>query len=100
MATSTRLDRIRQSALDDAEKSEKNLKRFIWFLAFLELTVGVVYIVLAVLGFSEAVLIGVAGVCVYCMIFAGIGGLKLHIDASTARILKAVELLADDDELE
>ena len=79
MATATNVDRIRQAALESADQNERNFFRFIWAVAFLELLIAIVYVSMAVFGFSVPVLIGVAGVCVYTMAAAGLYGLKLHI---------------------
>lgn len=96
MATASHVDRIRKSALESADKSDRNFWRFLWVVAFLELAVAVTYVVMAVLGFSEPVLIGVAGACVYTLIASGLFGLKFHMDTSTNRIISALQLLAED----
>lgn len=96
MATVTNVDRIRKSALETAEKSDKNFTLFLWAVGVLELVTVTTYVVLAVLEFSEPVLIGVAGACVYTLIAAGLFGLKFHTDNSTNRIITALQLLAED----
>ena len=99
MSTDTQLDRIRRYVIESAERSEKNLVLFLWLFAVLELAAGASYVIFAWYGFSLVVLIGVAAACVYIMLTAAMFGLKAHIDACTARIVKAVELtVADDDE--
>jgi hypothetical protein len=90
MATASNVDRIRQAALESADRSERNFFRFIWSVAFLELLIATIYVLMAVFGFSVPVLIGVAGACVYTLMAAGLYGLKLHIDASTSRIISAL----------
>ena len=98
MATASNVDRIRKSALESADKSDRNFTRFICLFAFLELGTTVTYVVMAVLGFSEPVLIGVAGACVYTLIASGLFGLKFHMDTSTSQIISALQLLAEDAE--
>jgi hypothetical protein len=98
MSKSTNLDDIRRSALDRAEESKRLWQRVITMFAIAEGTCLIVYIALAYFAFSTSVLILVAAVLVYSTVFAGIMGLKLHIDNSTQRILQAIESLAQDQE--
>jgi hypothetical protein len=98
MAKSTNLDDIRRSALDRAEESKRLWQRVITMFAIAESTCWIVYILLAYFAFSTSVLILVAAVLVYSTVFAGIMGLKLHIDNSTQRILQAIESLAQGQE--
>jgi hypothetical protein len=98
MSKSTNLDDIRRSALDRAEESKRLWQRVITMFAAAEGTCLIVYLLLAYFAFSTSVLILVAAVLVYSTVFAGIMGLKLHIDDSTQRILRAIESLAQDEE--
>src|SRR5262249_19067046 len=97
MSKSTNLDDIRRSALDRAEESKRLWQRVITMFAAAEGTCLIVYLLLAYFAFSTSVLILVAAVLVYSTVFAGIMGLKLHIDDSTQRILRAIESLAKDE---
>jgi hypothetical protein len=56
----------------------------------------VVYLLLAYFAFPTSVLILVAAVLVYSTVFAGIMGLKSHIDNCTQGILQAIDSLAQD----
>ena len=94
--SSNRLERIHQSVLDDAEASERNFRRLIVAFAVLEALCWGSYILLALVGFSLPVLIGAAAVCVYTTIAVGLFGLKFHMDDTTQRVLKAIEILADN----
>ena len=93
--SSNRLERIHQSVLDDAEASERNFRGLIAAFAILEGVCWGTYIVLALYGFSLPVLIGVAAACVYSTIAVGLFGLKFHMDGTTQRVLKAIEILAE-----
>jgi hypothetical protein len=98
MSKSTNLDDIRRSALDQAEESKQLWQRVITMFALAEGTCLIAYLLLAYFAFSTSVLILVAAVLVYSTVFSGIMGLKLHIDNSTQRILRAIESLAQDHE--
>jgi hypothetical protein len=96
MSKMTNLDDIRRSALDRAEESKRLWQRVITMFAVAEGTCLIAYLLLAYFAFPASVLILVAAVLVYSTVFAGIMGLKLHIDNSTQRILQAIESLAQD----
>jgi hypothetical protein len=96
MSKLTNLDDIRRSALDRAEESKRLWQQVITMFAIAEGTCLVAYILLAYFAFPTSVLILVAAVLVYSTVFAGIMGLKLHIDNSTQSILQAIESLAQD----
>jgi hypothetical protein len=93
MSNSTHLDEIRRSALDLVDKSERRWKRAIVIFAAVEATGWVSFILLAWLGFSVAVLLGVAVLILYTMIFTWAVSLKEHMDTCTQRILKAVDTM-------
>lgn len=95
--SSNSLERIHQSVLDDAETSARNFRHMMTAFAFLEALCWGSYLLFAVLEFSLPVLVGVAAVCVYSTIAAGLLGLKVHVDATTQRVLKAIEILAEQE---
>jgi uncharacterized Tic20 family protein len=94
MSTS-KLDEIRQSVLDGAQKSERKFYQAVAFFAVLEVVVWGIYITLAVMEFSTAVLVGTAAACVYIIVAFGLLGLYYHINACTRRMLQAIELLSE-----
>ena len=96
MSKLTNLDDIRRSALDRAEESRQLWQRVIIIFAVAEGTCLIAYLLLAYFAFPTSVLILVASVLVYSTVFAGIMGLRLHIDNSTRRVLQAIESLAQD----
>ena len=91
MLNTTNLDEVRRHALDLADKSERRWKRAIFIFAAVEGVGWIAFIVVAWLGFSTAVLLGVAVLILYSMIFAWAVALKEHMDTCTQRILKAIE---------
>jgi threonine/homoserine efflux transporter RhtA len=93
--SSNRLERIHQSVLDDAEASEQSFRHLVVAFAVLEGLCWGTYILLALMEFSLPVLIGVAAACVYATIAVGLFGLKFHMDGTTQRVLKAIEILAE-----
>ena len=92
MSSSTHLDEIRRSALDLVDKSERRWKRAILIFSAVEGTGWIGFILLAWLDFSFAVLLGVAVLILYTMIFSWAVALKEHMDTCTQRLLKAVEI--------
>lgn len=93
MPNSATLDQIRRRALDLADKSERRWKYAILIFAAVEATGWVGFILLAWLGFSFAVLLGVAVLILYTMIFTWAVALKEHMDICTQRILKAMDAM-------
>jgi hypothetical protein len=91
MSNSTPLDEIRRRALDIVEKSERRWKRAILIFAAVEGIGWISFILLAWLGFSIAVLLGVGVLILYTMIFTWAVALKEHMDTCTQRILKALD---------
>jgi hypothetical protein len=98
MSKSNDIDDIRRSALDRAEESERLWRHVIIACAIVEASCLIVYLLLAYFAFATSVLILVAAVLVYNPLLTGIMGLKLHIDISTQRILRAIESLVQDQE--
>jgi hypothetical protein len=93
MANSTHLDEIRRRALDLVDKSERRWKRAILIFAAVEGMGWISFILFAWLGFSVAVLLGVAVLILYTMIFTWAVALKEHMDNCTQRILKAMDTM-------
>lgn len=93
MSNSTHLDEIRRRALDFADKSERRWKRAIIIFGAVEGMGWISFIALAWLGFSVAVLLGVAVLILYTMTFTWAVALKDHMDTCTQRILKAMEAM-------
>jgi fatty acid desaturase len=91
MSNTTNLDEVRRHALDLADKSERRWKRAIFTFAAVEGVGWITFIVLVWLGYSIAILLGVAVLILYTMIFGWAVALKEHMDTSTQRILKAIE---------
>jgi hypothetical protein len=95
MSNTTNLDEVRRHALDTVEKSERRWKRAIFVFAAVEGVGWITFIVVAWLGFSNAVLLGVAVLILYTMIFSWAVALKEHMDTCTQRILKAIEAISN-----
>jgi hypothetical protein len=93
MSNTTNLDHVRRRALDLADTSERRWKRAIVIFAAVESLGWISFILLAWLDFSIAILLGVAVVILYTMVFAWAVALKEHTDICTQRILKAIETL-------
>ena len=91
MSNPTNLDEVRRRALDLADASERRWKRAIVLFAAVEGLGWVSFLLLAWLGFSTAVLLGVAILILYTMIFSWAVALKEQTDTCTQRILKAIE---------
>jgi|SRR6185369_859322 len=98
MPQHTNLDAIRRSALDSVEGSRRLWNRALTLFACVEGACWLAYLLLAYFEFPLSVLIGVAALLVYSTLFAGIMGLKSHLDDSTRRILQAIETLADSND--
>src|SRR5262245_55188257 len=98
MSKTANLDAIRRSALDSVEESKRVWIGALTAFACVEGGCWIAYLVLAYFEFSLPVLIAVAALLVYSTVFAGVMGLKLHLDNATRRILQAIETLANDDQ--
>ena len=94
MSNTTHLDDVRRHALEIADKSERRWKRAIFMFAAVEGLGWITFIVVAWLGLSIAILLGVAVLILYTMIFTWAVALKEHMDACTQRILKAIEAMS------
>ena len=94
MESSVNLDELRHAALDRVESTHRLWKRALTAFAVAEGTCWAAYLVLAWFEFPTAVLIAVATVLVYSTVFAGIMGLRFHLDNCTQRILQAIESLS------
>jgi hypothetical protein len=81
------LDEIRRRALDLVDQSERRWKRAILLFVVVEGLGWFSFILLAYFGFSIAVLLGVAVLILYTMIFSWAVALKDHMDTCTQRIL-------------
>jgi hypothetical protein len=97
MSKPANLDDIRRSALDSVEESKRLWNGALTAFACVEGGCWIAYLILAYFEFPLSVLIAVAALLVYSTVFAGIMGLKLHLDNATRRILQAIETLADND---
>jgi len=93
MSNTTNLDEVRRRALDLADTSERRWKRAILIFAAIEGVGWISFILLAWLGFSIAILLGVAVLILYTMVFTWAVALKEHTDTCTQRILKAIETM-------
>jgi hypothetical protein len=94
MSNTPNLDEVRRHALDLVDKSERRWKRAIFIFAAVEGLGWITFILFAWLGFSFAILLGVAVLILYTMIFAWAVALKEHMDTCTQRILKAIEAMS------
>jgi hypothetical protein len=94
MAKPTNLDEIRRSALAGVEESKRLWRRVLVAFGVLEGGCFVAYALSVYFGYPIWILILVAAVLVYSTVSAGIMGLKLHLDNSTQRVLKAIESVA------
>ena len=91
MAEQVDLDQIRRAALDFADQSKRLWVKAAIVAGIVEAGGWITYILLAYYGFSVAVLIAVASMIVYALLFVGGIGLSWHIDICTQRVLKAIE---------
>jgi hypothetical protein len=94
MLKSESLDEVRRSALEMAERSRRQWVRAMLLFAGLEGVGWISYLLLAYFAFPVAVLIGVATLVLYSMMFGWAVALKDQIDVGTQRVLKAIEALA------
>ena len=97
MSKPANLDEIRRSALDSVEESKRVWKGALTAFSCVEGGCWFAYLLLAYFEFPLSVLIAVAALLIYSTLFAGIMGLKTHLDNSTRRVLQAIETLADND---
>jgi len=88
------LDEGRRSALEIAESSRRQWVRAMVLFAGLEGVGWISYVLFAWFDFPASVLIGVAAVILYAMMFGWAVALKDQIDVNTQRVLKAIEALA------
>jgi hypothetical protein len=93
MSNPTNLDEVRRHALDLVDTSERRWKRALFIFAAVESLGWISFILFACLGFSIAILLGVAVLILYTMVFAWAVALKEHMDTCTRRILKAMETM-------
>jgi hypothetical protein len=93
MSNPTPLDEIRRRALDLVDQSERRWKRAILLFAVVEGLGWTSFVLLAYFGFSIVILLGVAVLILYTMIFTWAVALKDHMNTCTQRILKAMETL-------
>jgi hypothetical protein len=89
------LDEVRRSALEMAESSRLQWVRAMVLFAVLEGVGWISYVLLAWFDFPVSVLIGVAAVVLYAMMFGWAVALKDQLDVNTRRVLKAIEALAE-----
>jgi hypothetical protein len=91
------LDDVRRAALEMAERSRRQWVRAMVIFAAVEGVGWVSYVLLAWFDFPVSVLIGVATVILYSMLFGWAVALKDQIDVGTQRVLKAIDLAKQDD---
>jgi hypothetical protein len=89
------LDEIRRSALEMVDSSRRQWVRALVLFAGVEGIGWISYVLLAWFDFPASVLIGVAAVILYAMMFGWAVALKDQIDVNTQRVLRAVEALAE-----
>src|SRR5262245_20897117 len=96
MSKTNDLDEVRRSALEMAERSRRQWVRAVTVFAALEGAGWIGYVLLAYFGFPVSVLIGVAAVVLYSMMFGWAVAMKGQIEVGTQRVLRAIEALARD----
>jgi hypothetical protein len=93
MSNTTNLDEVRRRALDLADISERRWKRAIIIFSAVEGLGWISFILLTWFGFSIGLLLALAVLILYTMIFAWAVALKEHTDTCTQRILRAIETI-------
>ena len=94
MAEANHLDRIRGDALKRIEKSERQIKWALFGAIMFEGLFLLVFLLAMERGNRTHLLLLIATVGGYTIIVLGLVVLGLHGNRNTARILKAIELLA------
>jgi hypothetical protein len=88
------LDDVRHAALEMAERSRRQWVRALVVFATVEGVGWISYALFAWFDFPSSVLIGVATLMLYALMFGWAVALKEQIDVGTQRILKALDALA------
>jgi hypothetical protein len=89
-------DDVRRAALNMAERSRRQWVRAMVIFAIVEGIGWISYVLLAWFDFPASVLIGVAALVLYTMMFGWAVALKEQIDVGTQRVLKAIDTLGQD----
>lgn len=92
------LDRVRSSALDRIERSEKNYKAAFWSAAALEGLFLLAFLALGDLSNRMHLLVLLSAVGVYSIVALGLVALGAHVSRCTEKVLKAIELAFPTDE--
>jgi hypothetical protein len=94
MTTPENLDTVRRAALEMAERSRRQWLRAMVLFSAVEGIGWISYVTLAWFEFSASVLIAVATLILYSMMFGWAVALREQIDVGTQRVLKAIDTLA------
>ena len=90
---STRIDEIRNSTLQQIEKTESNYRLAFIGAALIEVAFFAAFLLLADFSNRIHVLLLVTAIAIYTIVGAGLFGLGLHVSRNTLRILRAIEAL-------
>lgn len=94
MSAVNNIDEIRGAALNRIEQSERHYKAAFFSAAIVEALFLAGFLLLADLSNRTHVLLLLATVAGYTILALGLLALGAHVNRSTLRVLKAVELLA------
>ena len=87
------LDRVRGTALDRIERSERQLKLVFLAGAVVEGAFLLTFVFLADFSNRVHVLILLATIAVYTILACGLAALGVHVNRCTERVLKALEVV-------
>ena len=97
MSDEVNVDRVRMTALDRIERSERNSRIAFLGAVLVEAAFLVAFFLLADLSNRTHVLLLLATVTVYTILALGMAVLGGHLSRHTLRVLNAIELLDRDD---
>jgi hypothetical protein len=97
MTTNVNLDKIRGTALDKIERSEKNYKIAFFAAVMLEAIFLLGFVLLMDVSNRLHLLVLIASIGIYSIIGLGLVALGAHVTRNTQMILKAIALLGKTD---
>lgn len=89
---SANIDQIRSNTLKQIERTERHYKLAFVAAALLELAFFASFLMLADLSNRSHLLLFVAAVAIYAILAVGLIALGIHINRSTLRVIKAIEV--------
>ena len=93
---STKIDEIRNSTLQQIEKTESKYRLAFIGAALIEVAFFATFLLLADFSNRIHVLLLVTAVAIYTIIACGLTALGLHVSRNTLRILRAIETFEKD----